>query len=332
MRAVMCREAGGVDVLEFCDCPTPVPGPGEVLVRVAATAVNRADLLQRQGHYPPPPGASDVLGLECSGVVAELGDGVEGFAVGDRVCALLTAGGYAEYVAVPQGQVLPVPEGMSLSEAAAVPEVACTAWSNLVQTAGLTSGQWALIHGGAGGVGSMAIQVARLVGAHCAVTAGSAEKLAFCEQLGAEVLINYRDEDFVARVTQDVPGGVDVVLDNMGAKYLAQNMKTLRRGGTLVVIGLQGGVHGEIHLGALVSRRLTVVGTTLRARSVADKAAVVAGVRETLWPAVAAGAVRPIIDSALDWQDVQVAHGRVEAYEHIGKVVLHVDSELAEDA
>lgn len=327
----MCREAGDVDVLEFRDCPTPVPGPQEVLVRVAATAVNRADVLQRQGHYPPPPGAVEVLGLECSGVVAQLGEGVVGFAVGDRVCALLTAGGYAEYVTVPQGQLLPVPQGLSLSEAAALPEVAATAWSNLVQTAQLGPGQWALIHGGAGGVGSMAIQVARLVGAQCAVTAGSGEKLARCEQLGADVLINYRDEDFVEVVKQAVPEGVDVVLDNMGAKYLKQNMKTLRRGGTLVVIGLQGGVRADINLGVLVSRRLTVAGTTLRARPADQKAAVVAAVQEKLWPAVASGTVRPVIDSVMDWADVAVAHRRVEAYEHIGKVVLHVDSQLAED-
>jgi len=274
MRAITMSAPGAPSVLRLGEVPDPEPGPGEVLVRVAATAVNRADLMQRQGHYDPPPGTTDVLGLECSGTIEALGEGVTGWSVGDEVCALLSGGGYAALVVVPAGQLLPVPRGVSLLEAAALPEVACTVWANVVLTAGLAAGEVFLVHGGASGIGVMAIQLARRSGARVMCTAGSPGKLERCRALGADVAIDYREEDFVARVREESDGhGADVVLDNMGAVYLRRNVDVLAVGGRLVVIGLQGGRVGELDLGALLTKRGTVSAASLRARPAAEKAA-----------------------------------------------------------
>lgn len=320
MRAVIASGTGGPEVLSVGELPDPVPGPGEVLVAVAATAVNRADTLQRQGFYPPPPGASDVIGLECSGTIAALGEGVEGWAVGDEVCALLAGGGYASYVVVPVGQVMPVPAGVSLVEAAALPEVACTVWSNVFMVAGLQPGDRFLVHGGSGGIGTMAIQLGSAVSAKVFTTAGSAEKLAACAELGADVTINYREEDFVEVVKAD--GGADVILDNMGAKYLGRNVDALATEGRLVIIGMQGGSKGELDINALLRKRGAVVATSLRARPLDDKAAICASVVENVWPLVADGTVRPIVHTTMRLEDVAAAHALMESSDHIGKIVL----------
>src|SRR5215217_3585368 len=317
MRAVTVTEPGGPEVLRWAEVPDPVCGPGEVIVDVAATAVNRADLLQRQGFYPPPPGASEILGLECSGVISE---------VGDEVCALLSGGGYAERVAVPAGQLLPRPAGVELATAAALPEVTCTVWSNVFMLAGLRAGEVFLVHGGGSGIGTMAIQLAVRAGARVATTAGSAEKLAFCRELGAEVLVDYRNEDFVEVVRQATGGhGADVVLDIMGAKYLARNVAVLATGGRLVGIGMQGGTKAELDLGTLMRKRATVAATTLRSRPTTGpggKAEIVAAVRHDVWPDVERGGIRPIVDRRLPMSRAAEAHAVVEASEHIGKVLL----------
>ena len=319
------REPGGPEVLEWAEVEDPRPAAGEVLVDVVASAVNRADLLQRAGRYAPPPGASPYPGLECSGRIAAVGSGVEGWTVGDEVCALLSGGGYAEQVAVPAGQLLPVPDGVSLLEAGALPEVVCTVWSNVFMVAGLRPGETLLVHGGASGIGTMAIQLGKAVGARVAVTAGSTAKLERCRELGADVAVSYRDEDFVAAVRAATDGrGADVVLDNMGAAYLARNVDVLATSGRLVVIGLQGGARAELDLGQLLTKRAAVLGTTLRARPAAEKAAIVAAVREHVWPLVASGRVRPVVDRVLALTDAAEAHRVVEAGEHVGKVVLRL--------
>src|SRR5690242_4479658 len=296
MRAVIATSDGGPEVLEVQERPDPTAGPGQVVLDVAATAVNRADLLQRQGFYPPPPGASDILGLECSGIVSEVGEEVTGWSVGDEVCALLSGGGYAERVAVPAGQLLPRPAGVELATAAGLPEVTCTVWSNVFLLAGLTRGDDFLVHGGSSGIGTMAIQLAARAGARVFTTAGSAAKLEFCRELGAEVLINYREEDFVERVAEETDGaGVDVVLDNMGAKYLARNVAALAVGGRLVSIGMQGGTKAELDLGLLMRKRASVHATTLRSRpptGPGGKAEIVAAVRHDVWPDVERGVDR----------------------------------------
>ena len=327
MHAIVADSAG-----QLCwrEVPDPVPGPGEVLVRVHAAGVNRADLLQAAGHYPPPPGASTVLGLEVSGVIAGLGAQVSGWRVGEQVCALLAGGGYADHVAVPAEQVLPVPAGVDLLDAAGLPEVACTVWSNLVMTARLAAGELLLVHGGAGGVGSHALQVARALGARVAVTAGSAAKLEFCARLGAEILIDYRDDDFAAVLR--AAGGADVILDVMGAAYLERNLAALAADGRLVVIGLQGGVKAELNLGALIGKRAAVFGTALRGRPVAGphgKGAVVAAVRAEVWPMVADGRVAPVIGARLPIEQAGEAHRMLAAGQVHGKVVLAVDSAFA---
>ncbi|HSR24997.1 MAG TPA: NAD(P)H-quinone oxidoreductase [Candidatus Eisenbacteria bacterium] len=329
MKAITVPAPGGPDVLSWAEVPDPEPGPGDVLVGVAATAVNRADLLQRQGHYPPPPGASPYLGLECSGRIVALGpdlpDGHD-WSVGDEVCALLAGGGYAERVAVPVGQLLPVPQGLTVVEAAALPEVTTTVWSNVFMLAGLRPGETLLVHGGASGIGTMAIQLARAVGAQVFVTAGSQEKLEACRALGASVTINYRDDDFVAAVRDATGGrGVDVILDNMGAKYLARNVDALATNGRLVVIGLQGGTRAELDLGTLMAKRAAVLATTLRARGAEEKAAIVASVREHVWPLIESGEVRPVVDRVLPMTDAARAHAVVEASEHVGKVLLSLE-------
>ncbi|WP_299039545.1 NAD(P)H-quinone oxidoreductase [uncultured Pseudokineococcus sp.] len=323
MRATAVREPGGPDVLGVGEVPDPVPGPGEVLLDVVAAGVNRADVMQRQGHYPPPPGESEVLGLECSGVVAQVGEGVSGWAVGDEVCALLSGGGCAERVVVPAGQLLPVPAGVSLVDAAALPEVACTVWSNVFISAGLREGELLLVHGGGSGIGTFAVQLARTWGARVAVTAGSARKLEACRELGAEVLVDYTRQDFVEEVRTATGGrGADVVLDVVGAKYLERNVAVLAPNGRLVVIGMQGGRRAELDLGALLAVRGAVMATSLRARPREEKAAIVASVREHVWPLVEAGDVRPVVHARLPLEDVGRAHEVLEESSHIGKVLL----------
>ena len=325
MRAVIVDSPGGPEQMRMAELPDPAIGADEVLIAVAATAVNRADLLQRQGHYQPPPGVSEVMGLECSGRIAAVGDAVTGWAVGDEVCALLAGGGYASRVAVAAGCVMPVPEGVGLVEAAALPEAACTVWSNLFMLARLRPGETVLIHGGASGIGTTAIQLARAFGARVAVTAGSADKLAQCAALGAEVLVDYRTEDFVDRVRSATDGrGADVVLDIIGAKYLDRNIAALSDGGRLVIIGLQGGRRGEIDLNALMRKRGAVIATTLRTRSVAEKATICAAVVEQVWPLVKSGELQPVIDRVLPLEQAAEAHRVVQASEHVGKVVLTV--------
>ena len=325
MRAVTTDGAGGPEVLQVAEVPDPEPGAGEVLVKVAATAVNRADTLQRQGVYPPPPGASDIIGLECSGTIAAVGSDVEGWAVGDEVCALLAGGGYAELVAVPAGQLMPVPDGVDLVTAGALPEVVCTVWSNVFMVAGLQRGERLLVHGGAGGIGTVAIQLAAALGAQVFTTAGTEEKRALCRELGADVAIDYREEDFVEVVREHTDGaGVDVVLDNMGGKYLGRNVDALATEGRLVVIGLQGGATGELDLGALLRKRGAVIATSLRGRPVEGKAAICASVVEHVWPLVADGTVRTIVDSVLPLDQVADAHRRMDEGAHTGKIVLTV--------
>ncbi len=323
MRAVTLPRFGGPEVLTLAEVDEPIAGPGEVLVDVVASAVNRADLLQRMGFYDPPPGASPYPGLECSGVIAALGEGVAGWAVGDEVCALLSGGGYAERVAVPVGQLLPVPAGVSLHDAAALPEVTCTVWSNVWMRAGLQPGEVLLVHGGTSGIGTMAIQLAARFGARVFTTVGSAEKAAVALELGAERAIRYRDEDFV-EVVRAAAGGADVILDNMGAAYLARNVEVMTTGGRLVVIGMQGGVRGELDLAALMGKRGSVHATSLRARPAAEKAAIVEAVLAAVWPSLDSGDVRPVIHQSLPLDQVAEAHRIVEASTHIGKVVLTV--------
>ena len=321
MRAITISEPGGPEALVLAEVPDPEPAAGEVLVEVAASAVNRADVLQRQGFYDPPPGASRYPGLECSGRIAALGAGVSGWAVGDEVCALLSGGGYAEKVAVPVGQLLPVPKGVDLVTAAALPEVVCTVWSNVFQVAHLSPAETLLVHGGSSGIGTMAIQLGKAIGARVAVTAGSAEKLEACGALGADVLINYRDQDFVEAVG---PDGADVILDVIGAKYLDRNLDALAVNGRLVVIGMQGGIKAELNLGKLMAKRAAVAATGLRARPLVEKAAIVASVREHVWPLLESGAVKPVVDRSLPLADAAEAHRLMESSTHIGKILLQV--------
>jgi putative PIG3 family NAD(P)H quinone oxidoreductase len=327
MRAVAVTEPGGPEVLEVREVPDATPKADEVLIDIAATAVNRADLLQRQGNYAPPPGASPYLGMECSGKIAALGPSVVGWHVGDEVCALLAGGGYAERVAVPVGQLLPVPAGVSLIDAAALPEVTCTVWSMAfgAHAGRLQPGERLLVHGGTSGVGTMAIQVAHARGASVYATAGTPRKVAFCRELGAELAINYRDEVFDQRILAETDGhGVDVILDNMGAAYLGRNLTSLAVGGRLIVLGLQGGVKGELNLGVLLAKRALVHAAGLRGRPPAEKAAIVAETQANVWPMIESGAVRPVIDRVLNLDDAAEAHRLVESSEHIGKVLLRV--------
>lgn len=310
--------------------PDPVLQPGEILIDVAAAGVNRADLLQARGRYSPPPGASQIVGLECSGTVSAVhADGYDdapGFDVGDPVCALLSGGGYAERVAVPVTQVLPAPAGVDLVDAAGLPEAVCTVWSNLVMMAGLSRGQWLLVHGGSSGIGTMAIQIAKQLGAHVAVTASSSDKLAACEELGADVLINYRTSDFVDDVIRETDGaGTDVILDLVGGPYLQRNIEALSDGGRLVVIGLIGGPTAEIDLRALMSKRAAVIGTLLRTRRAVgpgSKAEVVAQVREHVWPLVDSGVIRPVIGKRIAMDRAAEAHQLLRDGDIVGKVVL----------
>jgi putative PIG3 family NAD(P)H quinone oxidoreductase len=323
MRAVIAGGAGGPEVLSVAELPDPEPGPGEVVLDVVATALNRADLLQRQGFYPPPPGASDVLGMECSGTVAALGEGVTGWSVGDEACALLAAGGYAARVAVPAGQLMPVPAGIDLVTAAALPEVACTVWSNVFMIAGLKPQEALLVHGGAGGIGTFAIQLAHQLGATVVTTAGTAEKRTACLALGADVAVDYREEDFVEKTRAATGGrGADVILDNMGAKYLDRNVDALATEGRLVIIGMQGGSKAELDINKLLRKRGAVIATALRSRPVEEKSAICASVVEHVWPLVAEGLVRPVVHGSLPLDEVSAAHALMESGEHSGKILL----------
>jgi putative PIG3 family NAD(P)H quinone oxidoreductase len=323
MRAVVITEPGGPDVMKVAEVPDPAPGPGEVLVDIVAAGVNRADIMQRQGFYPPPPGAPPYPGLECSGRIAALGEGTAGWNVGDEVCALLGGGGYAEQVAVPAGQLLPVPGGVSLTDAAGLPEVACTVHANVFQQAGLQPGETLLVHGGASGIGTMAIQLARARGARVACTAGTPAKLERCRELGADLAINYTDGDFVDAVRGFTGGnGADVILDIIGAAYLERNLAALATGGRLAVIGLQGGGRAELDLGLLLMKRARVQASSLRARPAAEKAAVVSAVGENVWPLISAGWIRPVIDRVLPLAEAPEAHRLIEAGAHVGKVLL----------
>lgn len=317
--------AGPDGRLTWQEVPDIAPNDDEVLIKVASAGINRADLLQAAGNYPPPAGASEILGLEVSGTVAAIGDKTSEWSVGQQVCALLAGGGYAEYVAVPAGQVMPVPNAVSLHEAAGLPEVACTVWSNLVMTAGLTAGQLVLIHGGASGIGTHAIQMGRAIGCRVAVTAGSAHKLDLCAELGAEVTINYRDEDFVERIRAE--GGADVILDIIGAAYLDRNIDALGHDGRLVIIGMQGGVKAELNIGKLLGKRAGVIATALRARPVSgrgSKSEIVAEVMANVWPLIESGQVRPIIGAEYPVQEVAAAHELLQSGEVSGKVLLRV--------
>ncbi|PRH79317.1 NADPH:quinone oxidoreductase [Streptomyces solincola] len=323
MYAITVPEPGGPDALVWAEVPDPVPGEGEVLVEVAAGAVNRADVLQRQGFYDPPPGSSPYPGLECSGRIAALGPGVSGWSVGDEVCALLTGGGYAQKVAVPAGQLLPVPQGVDLVTAATLPEVAATVWSNVFLVAGLRPGETLLVHGGSSGIGTMAIQLAKAVGARVAVTAGGQEKLARCKELGADILIDYREQDFVEEVRKATDGaGADVILDIIGAKYLARNVEALAMNGRLAIIGLMGGAKAELDLAALLTKRAAVAATSLRSRPTEEKATIIAAVREHVWPLIEAGKVRPVVDRVLPMPEAPEAHRTMESSTHIGKIAL----------
>ncbi|MFF3428699.1 NAD(P)H-quinone oxidoreductase [Streptomyces sp. NPDC002602] len=323
MHAITIEQPGGPEALVWADVPDPVAGEGEVLVEVAASAVNRADVLQRQGFYDPPPGASRYPGLECSGRITAIGPGVSGWSVGDEVCALLAGGGYAERVAVPAGQLLPVPDGLDPVTAAALPEVVTTVWSNVFMVAGLRPGETLLVHGGSSGIGTMAIQLGKAVGARVAVTAGGEEKLARCAELGADILIDYREQDFVEEVRAATDGaGADVILDIMGAKYLSRNLDALAVNGRLAIIGLQGGVKAELNLGALLAKRAAITATSLRARPLEEKAAIVAAVREHVWPLMTAGLVRPVVHARYPMRDAAEAHRVLESSAHVGKLLL----------
>jgi putative PIG3 family NAD(P)H quinone oxidoreductase len=322
MKAISVAEGNGPESLVLRETSDPACGDGEVLVAVEAAGVNRADILQRQGHYPPPAGASAILGLEVSGTVVAIGTAVEGWRIGDRVCALLNGGGYAERVAVPAGQLLPAPSGLSLADAAALPEALCTVFHNLFLKADLQPGETLLVHGGASGIGTAAVQFAKAHGVRVACTAGSAEKLAAARSCGADILIDYKQEDFAERLRAE--GGADVILDIIGAKYLARNVDALKVGGRLVVIGLQGGRKAELDLARLLAKQGSVFATSLRALDEAGKGRIVAGVRQRFWPLVEDGRYRPVIHETLPFADAARAHARIERGDATGKILLQV--------
>lgn len=325
MQAVIARTPGDADVLERVEVDDPQPGPEDLLVRVQATALNRADIMQRRGHYPPPQGASEVLGLEVAGVVADAGHRVTGWEVGDRVCAVVASGGYAEFALVPAHHALPIPASLDFVQAAAIPEVFTTAWDNVFTRGRLADGERLLVHGGSSGVGTAAIQLARRAGAHVAVTASSDEKLRRCAGLGAEFGIDYTREDFVVRTDGWTGGeGIDVILDMVGAAYLERNLRALATEGRLVVIGLQQGARAELDLKLLLTRRLTLHGSTLRARTPQEKAAVAQAVRAHVLPGFDDGSLVPVVHRVLDWSQVADAHRVMEEGAHIGKIVLRV--------
>jgi putative PIG3 family NAD(P)H quinone oxidoreductase len=323
MRAIVITTPGGPDVLRLEEVPDPVPGPGEVLVEVTAAGVNRADAMQREGLYPPPPGAPPYPGLECSGRISVLGPDVTGWQAGDEVCALLAGGGYAERVAIPQGQLLPIPAGVTITEAAALPEAACTLQGTVFRQARLRPGETLLVHGGAGGIGTMAIQIAKAIGAVVACTAGSPAKLERCRKLGADLAISYIDDDFTAAVRDFTEGrGADVILDIMGAPYLQRNLEALATGGRLMVISTRGGGRGEADLSLLMRKRASILASTLRARPRPEKAMIVAEAREHIWPLVSSGKVMPVIERTLPMADAAQAHRLLDDGSHVGKILL----------
>ena len=332
MHAVVISEPGGPEVLQWTEVEDPRPGPGEVLINVAAAGVNRADMLQRQGFYPPPPGAPPYPGLECSGTVAALGEGVTRWHIDEAVCALLAGGGYAEQVVVPAGQLLPVPESTTLIEAAGLPETLCTVYSNVFQGARLAVGETLLIHGGGSGIGTAAIQLAKHAGARVAVTCGSQSKLDACRELGADIMINYREDDFVESLMEATDGhGADVILDIIGASYLARNVAALAPDGRIANIGMQQGSRAELDFGALMAKRGTISSTSLRARSREQKASIVAAVTENVWPLVDSGMIRPVIDTELPMSEAAEAHRIMTASSHLGKILLRAKSRSAPD-
>jgi NADPH2:quinone reductase len=321
--AIEISRFGGPEVLVPSERPRPAPQAGEVLIAVAAAGVNRPDSAQRRGIYPPPPGASDIPGLEVAGTVAETGPNAGNWRVGDRVCALVAGGGYAESCVAPAVQCLPVPRGLDLVAAGAIPETFFTVWSNVFERGRLKAGEWILIHGGSSGIGMAAIQLAHVLGARVLTTAGSAGKCAACEQVGAERAINYRETDFVAAVRDATGGrGVDVVLDIVGGDYLPRNIDVLAVEGRLVQIGLQGGSSAQLNMASLLTKRLTITGSTLRARSVAEKGALAAAVKANVWPLLESGAVRPVIHATFPLRSAADAHRLLESSQHIGKIVL----------
>jgi len=325
MRVVEITAPGGPDVLVPAERPVPRPGDGEVLIQVAAAGVNRPDVMQRQGKYPPPAGASDLPGLEVAGTVAAVGPDVARWKVGDAVCALVAGGGYAEYCVAPASQCLPVPEGLDLTTAAAVPETFFTVWTNVFERGRLKAGEWLLVHGGSSGIGTTAIQLGRAFGARVLATAGTAEKCAACERLGSEAAVNYKEADFVAAVRERTDErGVDVVLDMVGAAYLDRNIDCLALNGRLVIIGLLGGAKGTLSLVPVLQRRLTITGSTLRSRSVDEKAALAWALEQHVWPLLAQGTVRPIVDRIFPLAEAAAAHRLMEQGGHIGKLVLRV--------
>ena len=330
MQAIEIREPGGPEVLQLTTQPVPTPAADEVLIRVAAAGVNRPDCLQRRGVYPPPPGASDLPGLEVAGVIVAVGDEVKTFTIGEAVCALLAGGGYAEYCSAPAVQCLPVPEGMSLSDAAAIPETFFTVWTNVFELGQLQAGESLLVHGGASGIGTTAIQLAKALGAEIYATAGSAEKTRLCEQLGATRAVNYHNDDFL-EVIKPLTNkkGIDVVFDIVGGSYLEQNIKLLATGGRLVVIGILGGAKGTLNLGLVLSKKLTVTGSTLRARPAEAKGKIAEALHEQVWPLLNSGVVKPILHDSLPLKDAAKAHELMEANNTAGKLVLIVDPELA---
>jgi putative PIG3 family NAD(P)H quinone oxidoreductase len=333
MHAIVISEPGGPEVLQWTEVEDPRPGPGEVLIEVAAAGVNRADMMQRQGLYPPPPGAPPYPGLECSGTVAALGEGVTEWHIDDRVCALLSGGGYAEQVVVPAGQLLPVPKSTTIYEAAGLPETLCTVYSNVFLGARLAVGETLLIHGGGSGIGTMAIQLAKHAGARVAVTAGSESKLDACRELGADITINYREDDFVESLMEATDGhGADVILDIIGASYLTRNIAALAPDGRIANIGMQQGRKAELDFGALMAKRGAIISTSLRARPHPQKASIVAAVAENVWPVVDSGVIRPIIDTELPMMEAAEAHRIMTASTHVGKIVLRAKSRSAPDS
>ncbi len=326
MKAIEIARFGGPDVLHLCERDDPVPGPGEVLIAVVAAGVNRPDIVQRQGHYPAPPGASDLPGLEISGTIKTLGPDVSDWSVGDRVCALVTGGGYAELCVAPVETLLAVPDSLPLAHAAGLPETVFTVWSNLFERAALDEGEWVLVHGGSSGIGSTAIQLAKAFGAHVVTTAGSPEKCEFCRTLGADIAVNYNKQDFVKEVMSATDGrGVDVVLDMVGGSYIPRNIACLAPNGRHVSIAFLDGPVAEINLVSIMLKRLTLTGSTLRARPLVFKAAIRDAVAELVWPLVASGKIRPIIDSTYPLADASLAHERMEKSVHMGKILLSVD-------
>ena len=323
MIAIEIREPGGPDVLVPVERQTPVPAAGEVLIKVAAAGVNRPDVFQRLGRYPPPPGVTDIPGLEVSGIITEVASGAGSFRVGDAVCALVAGGGYAEYCVAPAPQCLPAPRGLELVDAAAIPETFLTVWTNVFERGRLQAGESILVHGGSSGIGTTAIQLARSFGARVFATAGSADKCAACERLGAERCINYRDADFVSEIRELTAGrGVDVVLDMVGGAYFARNVDALATEGRLVEIATLQGAKAELNIQTIMQRRLTITGSTLRARPIADKGAIAASVHRHVWPLIESGAVKPIVYARFPLRDASAAHRVMESSAHIGKLVL----------